>query len=204
LQTEGERFQSLRSYIDDPGRDKLYHPEFKKRLTGFSKHFLCNRYNNDIPIDYDRAFAADLLTYLPEDLLVKVDRASMAHGLECRSPLLDQEMVTFSCSLPPVWKIRNGKGKHIFREAIKGLFPDGFLNRPKMGFTVPLGEWFKTEPQSSIIERLLTGPIIRNNILDKEELKHILLSHRNGTKNHETLIWNVLMLNSWFEIYGAT
>jgi asparagine synthase (glutamine-hydrolysing) len=85
----------------------------------------------------------DFETYLPEDVLTKVDRMSMAHSIESRVPLLDNEVIDFAATLPPSYKIHDGRRKHVLKEAVKGLLPPGILDRKKQGFGVPLGVWFR-------------------------------------------------------------
>lgn len=203
-QGEAERFQTLRSYMDRAQRGALYHEQFRRRLRGRAEEYLCQLYDETLPDDYDRSFCADFLSYLPEDLLVKVDRASMAHGLECRSPFLDQELVEFSCGLPPEWKIQGGRSKRILKDAVADWFPDGFLDRPKMGFSVPIGKWFRGELKPFIWDKLLQGPLTRRSLLDAESVKALLMEHERGLRNHETRLWNMLMLSLWFEAYGAS
>lgn len=203
-QGEAERFQTLRSYMDRAQRGALYHEQFRRRLRGRAEEYLCQLYDETLPDDYDRSFCADFLSYLPEDLLVKVDRASMAHGLECRSPFLDQELVEFSCGLPPEWKIQGGRSKRILKDAVADWFPDGFLDRPKMGFSVPIGKWFRGELKPFIWDKLLQGPLTRRSLLEAESVKALLMEHERGLRNHETRLWNMLMLSLWFEAYGAS
>jgi asparagine synthase (glutamine-hydrolysing) len=199
--TEAQRVLRLRSVLTDAGRDRLYHREFRDRVDRSADRYLEQVYDSGSLDRYDRVFKMDLLSYLPDDLLVKVDRASMAHGLECRSPLLDHQLLEFACRLPAGWKIRRGRSKHIFKEAIRSLFPHGFLDRPKMGFSVPIGEWFKGEWKSWVSATLLDGPLSRRSILDRRELQAILAEHGSGRRNRETLIWNLAMLSLWFEQY---
>ena len=201
--SEKERFQMLRSYINSDERNALFHDYFKDKLNSNAVDYLTGLYDESLNEDYDRSFNADILSYLPEDLLVKVDRASMAHGLECRSPLLDQELIDFSCTLPPFWKIKNGETKVILRDVISNLFPEGFLKRPKMGFSVPIGEWFRGELKAFTCEKLINGPLTSIPLFKGEQLKVILEEHFAGKRNFETLIWNLLMLSLWFEEYGS-
>jgi asparagine synthase (glutamine-hydrolysing) len=202
-QDEPKRFQALRSFLGAKDRAALYHETFRQRLAMEAEEYLCRLYDEALPYDYDRAFEADFLSYLPEDLLVKVDRASMAHGLECRSPFLDQELVDFACSLPPEWKIHGNKSKRILKEAVGGWFPKGFVDRPKMGFSVPIGKWFRGELRPFIWDRLVSGPLSRMPLLETDTIKTLLTEHFEGVRDHETRIWNILMLSLWFEEYGA-
>jgi asparagine synthase (glutamine-hydrolysing) len=199
---EAQRMQRLRGVLTDAGRDRLYHREFRERVDRSADRYLEQVYDSTLLDRHDRVFRMDLLSYLPDDLLVKVDRASMAHGLECRSPLLDHHLLEFACRLPAKWKLRWGRSKYIFKEAIRPLFPRGFLDRPKMGFSVPIGEWFRGEWKSWVSAALLDGPLARRSILDRGELQAILAEHGSGRRNRETLIWNLALLSLWFEQYN--
>jgi asparagine synthase (glutamine-hydrolysing) len=161
-------------------------------------------YDESIPHAGDRAFAIDLQVYLPEDLLVKVDRASMAHALECRSPLLDHDLVEFACSLPTEWKVEGRTTKRIFKETFDGLFPPGFFNRPKQGFAMPIGEWLRGELRSYWTETVLRGPLMTRPLLNPDAVLALMDEHVSGTRNREAILWNCLMLSVWFEAYGAS
>src|SRR5690606_29747102 len=87
----------------------------------------------------------DIQHYLAQDILVKVDRMSMAHSLETRAPLLDHKLVEFAATIPPEYRLKNGSTKHIFKQAMRGILPDGIIDRRKQGFAVPLGKWFRGE-----------------------------------------------------------
>ncbi len=200
-ETDRHRFQSLRSFVNARDRESLYHEQFRRRLTAGAEEYLSKLYDESIPDDYDRALCEDFLSYLPEDLLVKVDRASMAHGLECRSPFLDHELVEFSCGLPSAWKIHGGKTKKILKESVKEWFPKGFVDRPKMGFSVPIGKWFREELKPFISEQLISGSLSRMELLESRSIKKMLAEHFDGVRDHETRIWNILMLSLWCEEY---
>jgi len=199
--TERQRFQALRSFVSASDRESLYHEQFRRRLSAEADGYLAALYDESIPYDYDRSFCTDFLSYLPDDLLVKVDRASMAHGLECRSPFLDCELVDFACSLPPIWKIQRGKTKKILKEAVEDWFPKGFVDRPKMGFTVPIGKWFRGELKSFIWDKLVSGSLPQMALLETDAIKTLLTEHFEGVRNHEAKIWNIFMLSLWFEEY---
>lgn len=197
--SEVQRVLRLQSFLTEADRDRLYHREFRERVDRNAERYLEQVYDSGSLDRYDRVFRMDLLSYLPDDLLVKVDRASMAHGLECRSPLLDQHLVEFACRLPARWKIRGQRTKFMFKDAVQSLFPPGFLDRRKMGFSVPIGEWFKSEWKDWVSGTLLDGPLAKRSLLDRRELQAILAEHGSGRRNRESLIWNLAMLNLWFE-----
>lgn len=141
----------------------------------------------------DRANRADFLTYLPFDLLTKVDVASMAVGLECRSPLLDHELVEFALSLPAKWRM----GKRILRDVAAGVLPRAVLSRPKMGFGVPIGEWFRGELKDELRERLLDPAGLCACVLERALLARRIDEHISGLVNHEHRLWALFMLDAW-------
>ena len=201
--SDAQRFQALRSYISARDRGALYHEDFRRRIAVGAEEYIYRLYDQSMPCDYDRSFAADFLSYLPEDLLVKVDRASMAHGLECRSPFLDQELVDFAASLPAAWKIDGGRSKRILKDAVGDWFPPGFMDRRKMGFAVPVGKWFRGELKPFIEAKLVHGPLRRLPLFNQGAIENMLAEHFAHGRDHETRIWNLLMLALWFEEYGA-
>lgn len=147
--------------------------------------------------DAQRGMRADLVSYLPYDLLTKVDVASMGCGLECRAPLLDHELIEFALSLPVDWKIRGGRGKRILRDWAAGILPPSIRNRGKMGFGVPIGEWFRGELRDRLRAALLSGESICREIFRPEWLNMLLEEHLSARKNHEHALWLLLMLDSW-------
>src|SRR6185436_19683594 len=104
----------------------------------------------------DSTLGADVATYLPDDLLVKIDIATMAHALEARSPMVDHRFMEFAASIPSDLKLRGGRSKHIFKRAVRGLLPSTILARPKQGFGVPLERWFR-EPLRDLTRETLLG-----------------------------------------------
>ncbi|MEP0846256.1 MAG: asparagine synthase (glutamine-hydrolyzing) [Phycisphaerae bacterium] len=141
----------------------------------------------------DRANRADFLSYLPFDLLTKVDVASMAVGLECRSPFLDHELVEFAVSLPADWRI----GKRILRDVAAGVLPRCVLSRPKMGFGIPVGEWFRGELRDELRERLLDPAAFCACVLERSVLERTIDEHVSGLANHEHRLWALFMLEAW-------
>ena len=147
----------------------------------------------------ERAAHADLHSYLPYDLLTKVDRASMACGLECRAPFLDHELVEFALSLPLSWKLGPTGGKHILKDWARQRLPDEVLRRSKMGFGVPVGAWFRGELQDLLRDKLLSPQALSRQIFEPEWLAGLVEAHLSGRANHEHRLWALLMLELWFE-----
>jgi asparagine synthase (glutamine-hydrolysing) len=139
----------------------------------------------------------DALFYLPGDILVKVDRASMTCSLEARAPLLDMRIYDYAWSLAPRFKIRNGKGKWLLRQVLKKHMPDEYFERPKQGFAVPAGEWLKG-PLKDWAESLLT-PVKLGEDFDEATIKAAWQAHLDGRGNHAGKLWTLLMFQAWKE-----
>ena len=145
----------------------------------------------------NQAVHTDFHSYLPYDLLTKVDIASMACGLECRSPLLDHELVEFALSLPLSWRLGRGGGKRILKDWASDLLPTTIINRRKMGFGVPVGEWFRRELRDYLSERVLAADSLCCRVFRPEWLREFLDAHLSGRANHEHALWALLMLELW-------
>jgi asparagine synthase (glutamine-hydrolysing) len=147
-----------------------------------------------------RAMIADILTYLPCDLLVKVDMASMAHSLECRGPFLDHRVVELAVSLPVRRKLRlrGGRSKVVLKEAFADLLPPSIRNRPKMGFGVPLDRWFRG-PLKDELRSVLLDPLARSRGLFRPEaVARLVDEHIERKCDHAYKLWGLLMLEIWF------
>jgi asparagine synthase (glutamine-hydrolysing) len=138
----------------------------------------------------------DMQTYLPGDILTKVDRTSMAVSLEARVPLLDHPLVEFAVSLPGSLKLRDGTGKWIFRRAIEGIVPDIVLTRPKQGFAVPLAAWFRG-PLRHRTEALTRPDSAVNEFAVPEAVARLVREHAAGRRDHSHLIWRLMVLDLW-------
>ncbi len=146
---------------------------------------------------YSKSSLADLVTYLPCDLMTKVDIASMAHSLECRQPFLDYRLVEFAASLPSHLKVRAGRGKRLLRMAYDRMLPRQIWTRKKMGFGVPLGSWFQNELKGMTQDRLLGTDARCHQFFRPDALELIINQHMEGRVNHCYRLWNLLFLESW-------
>ncbi len=144
-----------------------------------------------------RAAFVDFHSYLPGDLLTKVDRASMSAGLECRSPFLDDELVEFALSLPAEWKVDARGGKRILRDWAAGLLPPDILTREKMGFGVPIGEWFRGPLREVLKAALLAPDGICLRLFQHAWLRELLDGHLESRANHAHRLWALFMLDRW-------
>jgi asparagine synthase (glutamine-hydrolysing) len=139
---------------------------------------------------------------LTGDMLVKVDRMSMAASLEVRCPLLDHELAEMAAALPHCWKLANGKGKQILLKAIGARLPPELLRRPKMGFGVPLAEWFRGSLRQMLWDRLTTQRFLERGIVSGPFVRRLLEEHQRGRRNNEMWLWSLLVLEMWLEKVG--
>ena len=145
----------------------------------------------------------DMKTYLPGDILTKVDRASMAHSLEVRVPLLDHKFVEWSSGLPPDLKLRNQEGKYAFKKSLEPYLSEGVLYRDKMGFGVPLAKWFRGPLKERVNETLITGGLAESELFDSSEMRSLVNQHMSGQREHSALIWSLLMFESSMRQLGV-
>lgn len=138
----------------------------------------------------------DVATYLPGDILTKVDRMSMAVSLEARVPLLDHPLVEFALALPAELKIRDGKGKRVLRRAIGGIVPPDVLRHPKLGFAVPLGSWFRG-PLRHRIDQFAMANNGLYDLLDRAAVRRLAREHLMRRRDHSTALWRALVLHLW-------
>ena len=139
----------------------------------------------------------DLVTYLPCDILTKVDIASMAHGLECRAPFLDYRLVELAARMPQKLKFRYGKGKRILLETFADLLPQAIQRRPKMGFGVPLDHWFRKELKDYVKEVLLAPETAGRGYFRPEAVARLIDEHQQGGFSHGSRLWTLLILELW-------
>ncbi|MGC2423714.1 MAG: asparagine synthase (glutamine-hydrolyzing) [Nitrospirota bacterium] len=144
----------------------------------------------------DKMLALDFNHYLPGDLLVKMDIASMANSLEVRSPFLDHELLEFSASLPSSFKVKSGVTKYILKEAMRGKIPDSLIDRRKKGFSIPVGEWLKG-PLREKTERVLKNSGIIGEFFNQIYIEKLMREHFSGERNHANRLWALLVMGIW-------
>jgi asparagine synthase (glutamine-hydrolysing) len=156
---------------------------------------------SDAPDFGDATLGVDAGLYLPDDLLVKVDMASMAHALEARSPFLDHEFMEFAATIPFALKVRGRVKKYILKKALTGILPDEVLHRPKMGFGVPIDHWFRHELKDVAFDTLLSPRAVSRGYFRADTVRRILDEHVQARTSWHYLLWTLLMLELWHRTY---
>ncbi len=149
----------------------------------------------------DRTLSVDVQTYLPDDLLVKMDIATMAHGLEARSPFLDHEVMELAAALPPRCKLRGRVGKVLLKSLLAPLLPPELLRRPKMGFGVPLDHWFRGPLRDLLRDTLLSPRCLHRGYLQRCTVERLVNEHIAGVRNWHYHLWDLLVLEFWFRTF---
>src|SRR5574337_1292080 len=180
-------------------RRQLYSASFKRDLQGYSALTVFRDHAKRAPTDHPLLLAQylDFKTWLPGDILTKVDRASMAHSLEVRVPLLDHRLVEWASSLPPGLKLKGRAGKYIFKKALEPDLPHDVLYRTKMGFSVPLAAWLRGPLARRAREALLTGAVAECGYFEPAVLDRLLRQHASGRRDHSATLWKLLMLDAF-------
>lgn len=197
-------FYLTNTRYDDAFWNTLLSDGFKKRLGGYDpssvtrKHF--ERAGTEDHIS--RMLYTDIKTYLPGDILVKVDRMSMAHSLEVRAPLLDHRVVEFAATLPSRLKYRRGEKKIVLRRAFEKVLPPEVLARRKMGFTPPMGGWMREDLKQVVRDLFFHGDCRLASVLNMDQVRRIYESHQARTGEYGEVLWNMLMLEMWFRKHG--
>jgi asparagine synthase (glutamine-hydrolysing) len=185
------------SYVSEPWRQRLLAAPDDWALEDYARIWRASAGARPL----DRLLALNLESYLLDDLLVKVDRMSMAHGLEVRSPFLDSALIEFTSTLAPALKVRGLSLKRVLKRAVADLLPDDILKRPKRGFGVPLDRWFREDLGSYTTATLGSGARLRRH-LNGAELDAMLAEHSAGARNHGHALWTLLTLELFLRGHG--
>lgn len=202
-QDSHRRYARWNTHFFPDDREALYTQEFKRQVPDSDPEGLYVQLGIDTTTDdwTDWALEADLTLYLADDLLVKMDRATMAHSLEARSPFLDHHLMEFAASLPVSFKLSGRDTKVVLKRTLREMIPAPLLNRPKMGFSVPLGEWFKHELKNMTGDLLLSQGAQGRGYFRPAGVKHVLESHWKGECDNSAKLWDLLMLELWHQTF---
>ncbi len=199
-------FMDSVSFVSSQNREILFSQDFQKTLEGYNaievlRHHAGRGQTSD-PLSLVQYL--DLKTYLPGDILTKVDRASMAHSLEVRVPLLDHTFTEWASGLKPKWRLKGREGKHIFKQALTGHLSNDVLYREKMGFAVPLSNWFRG-PLKEHIQDLPDSPgLSQLGIFDTSTIRTMVKQHQSGVRDHSTIIWSLVMFDASMRHLGLS
>jgi asparagine synthase (glutamine-hydrolysing) len=185
---------------DDKAR--LFSPDFRRQLRGYDSIEVFEHHYNRADTDdlLSRIQYLDIKTYLPDDILAKVDRASMAVSLEVRAPFLDHHLMEHLAAMPSSLKLRRGTGKYILKKAMKAVLPDEILYRKKQGFAVPLHRWFRNELKDLAHDSLFRTT---DDIFDRKFLKKLWEQHQSGHYDRSSHLWSILMFRKWQETFAS-
>jgi asparagine synthase (glutamine-hydrolysing) len=194
------KYERAITYFSDAAKESIYAASMRGHLARSSLDVLDNYFAQSSTIPAGAAWA-DIHTYLPDDLLVKVDIASMARSLECRSPFLDHVLMEWAASLPESVKLQGNETKALLKQALEPYLPRDLLYRPKMGFGVPVDIWLRNEMRDFAYDTLLTGPATQRGLFDPRAVRQLLDGHCHGKSPNAARIWALLMLELWFQMW---
>jgi asparagine synthase (glutamine-hydrolysing) len=187
------------SILRGPMREHLFSAAFKRERAGYDARQVFEshaaRAGTDDPLALIQYL--DIKTYLVGDINTKVDRASMAHSLEVREPLMDHKLVEWLATLPSSLKIRGQEGKFLLKKAMEPQLPAEVLYRPKMGFAVPLARWFRGPLKQRVREAVLGQRLAATGWFDRGYLEHLLDAHQSGARDHSAPLWTLLMFEAF-------
>lgn len=193
------RYQRWLGYLSPEDKARLYTPDFRAAAAESHRPVWPDAlFQAAGPLDpAEAAMAVDVQSYLPYDLLVKVDITSMANSLEARSPLLDHEVMELAARLPIQLKLKGGRLKHLLKHAFSDLLPPQNVRRGKMGFGVPVGQWFRGPLRELLYDGLLSPRSVSRGYFRPEALTQLVEAHTTGRTDHQLVLWNLLMLELW-------
>ena len=197
--TDIESYFHFVSIFKPEMRQMLFSKSLKSELQDYNAIEVFNKHAQEADTDDPLSLIQylDIKTYLPGDILTKVDRASMAHSLEVRVPLLDHELVEWIAKLPSSFKLRGSEGKSVFKKSLEGQLPNDILYRPKMGFAVPLGNWFRNELSEKIKESVLSEQMLDSGYFDPAYLRKLITDHQSGSRDFSASLWTLMMFHQF-------
>ncbi len=198
-----ERYARWIACFDSGARSRLYTADFKEHIVGtHTESVIRDAYDaSDAPTLIERLLDVDTQTYLPDQLLVKMDIASMAYSLEVRSPLLDHALMELAASAPLAEKVSGGRGKRLLKDAVRSWLPGIPLDRPKQGFTMPIAEWLRSDLKGLPAALLLDTRSRGRGLFNPESVKALISAHQSGSNDNSTKLWALIQLELWFRTY---
>jgi len=197
------RYVDSISYFDEDAKQGLLSADVRRWLAGRNSSDSFKQLLS-VPTSSDRLdhlLYLDSKTYLPGDILTKVDRMSMAHSIEAREPLLDHKLIEFVQTIPASLKLRGSVGKHILKAAVRGLIPDEIIDRQKQGFGVPIARWFNNELRELLYDTLTDSRTRQRGYFNQSAVDEILDEHRRCRRDNSTHLWGLLTLELWHRAF---
>jgi len=187
------------SILRDDARRALYSGSFRAQLGGYNAVEVFHRHAARADVEDPLALVQylDLKTYLVGDINTKVDRASMAHSLEVREPLMDHPLVEWLASLPSSLKLRGQEGKYLLKKAMEAHLPKEILYRPKRGFAVPLARWFRGPLRDRVRAAVLGPRLLDTGFFNRAQLQRLVDQHQSGLRDHSAVLWSLLMFDAF-------
>lgn len=193
-----EAYMHTVSHTSDEQRSALFSPDLKRALQGYRAIETLNQHAAKAGTDDALSLIQylDTKTYLVGDILTKVDRASMAHSLEVRVPLLDHKFLEWAASVPSSYKLKGQEGKYILKKALEPYLPNDVLYRPKMGFGVPLAKWFRGPLKERLRASIVDGGLVDSGLFEPRYLEQLVNQHQSGRRDHSTILWALMMFEA--------
>jgi len=187
------------SLMTDRVRTQLFSSSFRLQLQGYRAIQIMQEQVAQADTDHPLSLIQylDMKTYLVGDILTKVDRASMAHALEVRVPLLDHSLVEWIAQLPPELKLKQGEGKYLLKKVLEPYLPQDILYRPKMGFSVPLASWFRGPLRQRVRDAVLGPTLAQTGYFNRAFLEELVEHHQSGRRDNSAALWSLLMFEAF-------
>ncbi len=204
LQPLSRRYMERISYFTTAEKEWLYTPEFNEMVWNHESSEVVAKWldETEATAQLNQLLGVDTRSYLPDDLLVKVDRATMAHGLEARSPLLDHKLMEFAAALPIDQTVRGGQTKYVLKAAMRGRVPDRALAREKQGFAVPIHRWLREDCRGFLQEHLLSSRSLGRGYFRADRVRQLIQQHVGQEADHGYRLYALLMLELWHREYA--
>ena len=204
--SDAEAFYHDLIWLRSDIREQLYSADFKASLNGFTPlEFVYPLYaESDATNPLARAQFTDINLFMTDDVLVKVDRMSMAHSLEVRSPLLDHRVLEYAAKLPVALKLNAKRGKLILRALAARRLPEEIRRKPKQGFSIPAAAWLRQELRGVAEEVIFDRQLQVADYLQESKIKQLWREHQSKSMDHSVLLWGLMMLGLWEKTHLAT